>query len=82
MKRAISNWSYWDNSVQVNLEQEQEVSKEVQEQEVVEQKEAPEYTTIVYQDKVGVGQIYFSFILASNGNYLFHTRPSSFTQKR
>ena len=59
MKRAISNWSYWDNSVQVNLEQEQEVSKEVQEQEVVEQKEAPEYTTIVYQDKVGVGQIYF-----------------------
>ena len=62
MKRAISNWSYWDNSVQVNLEQEQEVSKEVQEQEVVEQKEAPEYTTIVYQDKVGVGQIYFSYI--------------------
>ena len=59
MTRAISNWSYWDNSVQVNLEQEQEVSKEVQEQEVVEQKEAPEYTTIVYQDKVGVGQIYF-----------------------
>ena len=45
--------------MQVNLEQEQEVSKEVQEQEVVEQKEAPEYTTIVYQDKVGVGQIYF-----------------------
>ena len=62
MTRAISNWSYWDNSVQVNLEQEQEVSKEVQEQEVVEQKEAPEYTTIVYQDKVGVGQIYFSYI--------------------
>ena len=66
--------------MQVNLEQEQEVSKEVQEQEVVEQKEAPEYTTIVYQDKVGVGQIYFFKI--SNGNYLFHTRPSSFTQKR
>ena len=73
--------------MQVNLEQEQEVSKEVQEQEVVEQKEAPEYTTIVYQDKVGVGQIYFSYIFhiffeISNGNYLFHTRPSSFTQKR
>ena len=42
---------------QVNLEQEQ-VEEQVQqeEEEEVEQKEAPEYTTIVYQDKVGVGQ--------------------------
>ena len=41
----------------MNLEQEQ-VEEQVQqeEEEEVEQKEAPEYTTIVYQDKVGVGQ--------------------------
>ena len=37
---------------QVNLEQ----GQEQEEEEEVEQKEAPEFTTIVYQDKVGVRQ--------------------------
>ena len=57
---------------QVNLEQDQ-VQEEVQEEEEeVEQKEAPEYTTIVYQDKVGVGQL---FALAT-GNLLFPPPPT------
>ena len=44
--------------LQVNLEQEQVQEVQEEEEEEVEQKEAPEYTTIVYQDKVGVGQFF------------------------
>ena len=57
---------------QVNLEQ----GQEQEEEEEVEQKEAPEYTTIVYQDKVGVGQLFAA-------PYLFPmTRLSSSTRKQ
>ena len=50
--------------------------QEQEEEEEVEQKEAPEYTTIVYQDKVGVGQLFAA-------PYLFPmTRLSSSTRRQ
>ena len=64
-----------ENCEQVNLEQEQVVQEEEEE---AEQKEEPEYTTIVYQDKVGVGKL---FAMATT--YLFlMTRLNSSTRRQ